>query len=69
MGNTGAIVLANNLELSKTTKSLSLRHHFMRGFVEVGVLKKIVRLKLYKEEILTDGLSILSYFSSIEMIL
>ncbi len=40
MGNTGAIVLANNLELSQTTKSLSLRHHFMREFVEVGVLKK-----------------------------
>ena len=37
--NAGAIFLANNKSLSPRTKNIETRHHFVREYVENGILK------------------------------
>jgi hypothetical protein len=37
--NVGAIYLSNNFSLSQCTEHIDIRHHFVRGFVEDGIIK------------------------------
>jgi hypothetical protein len=39
--NVGAIYLSNNFALSQRTKHIDIRQHFVREFVEVGIIKTI----------------------------
>ena len=54
----GAMFLANNSVLSQRTKHISVRHHFIREYVEERVAKKIfVKSKLNTADIFTKSLS------------
>lgn len=39
--NVGAIYLSNNFSLSQRTKHIDIRQHFVREFVEDGIIKTI----------------------------
>ena len=55
--NIGAMFLANNSVLSQRTKHISVRHHFIREYVEEGVVKIIfVKSKLNTADIFTKSL-------------
>ena len=54
----GAIFLANNPVLSQQTKHISVRHHFVREFIEDGILKILfVKSKMNQADIFTTNLS------------
>jgi hypothetical protein len=39
--NVGAIYLSNNFSLGQRTKHIDIRHHFVREFVEDGIIKTL----------------------------
>ena len=56
--NVGAMFLANNPVLSQRTKHISVRHHFVREFIEDGILKIVfVKSKMNHADIFTKNLS------------
>ena len=56
--NVGAMFLANNPVLSQQTKHISVRQHFIREFVEDGIIKVIfVKSKNNDADIFTKNLS------------
>ena len=56
--NVGAMFLANNPVLSQRTKHISVRHHFVREFIEDGILKILfVKSKMNQADIFTKNLS------------
>ena len=56
--NIGAMFLANNSVLSQQTKHISVRHHFIREYVEEGVVKIIfVKSKSNAADIFTKNLN------------
>ena len=56
--NVGAMFLSNNHAMSQRTKHISIRQHFIRQFVEDGIIKVIfVRSKSNDSDIFTKNLS------------
>ena len=56
--NVGAMFLANNPVLSQLRKHISVRHHFVREFIEDGIMKILfVRSKMNQADIFTKNLS------------
>ena len=55
--NVGAMLLANNPVLIQRTKHISVRHHFVREFIEDSILKILfVKLKMNQADIFTKNL-------------
>ena len=56
--NVGAMFLGNNPSLSQRTKHISIRQHFIRQYVEDGIIKIVfVKSKLNDADIFTKNLS------------
>ena len=56
--NTGEIFLANNSSLGQRTKHIQTRHHFVREYIEDGVLKIVyVKSEDNEADILTKNTS------------
>jgi hypothetical protein len=56
--NVGAIFLANNRTTSERTKHVDIRHHFVREFIEDGIVKIVfVRSKNNDADIFTKNLT------------
>ena len=68
--NIGAMLLANNSVLSQQTKHISVRHHFIREYVEEGVVKIVfVKSKSNAADIFTKNLNQELFFKHRESIM
>jgi intein-encoded DNA endonuclease-like protein len=58
VNNVGAIFLANNKTTNERTKHVDIRHHFVREFIEDGIIKIVfVRSKENESDIFTKNLT------------
>jgi hypothetical protein len=62
MDNMGAIQFAENAQFSQRTKHIDIRHHFIRDYIERGIIKlSHVALEDNIADILTKGLDRIKY--------